>query len=182
MSETGIANGRDQRRAPLEEQRAEGGEEQDGADHGGERQVVDRLVDVGRRPGDRRVDLDAGQAGPQLVERLIDAASHLERVGVRELLDHDQAVLAAGQHRVADQRLVVLDDVGDVAQAQRAPRRRPSPSRGHPRVTIGKMWRTSSRCWGVSIQPPRPGSRRLEEGQRRHPHGVAGRLDDLVQR
>ena len=26
-----------------------------------------------------------------------------------------------------------------------------------PALTIGKMWRTSSRCLGVSIQPPVPG-------------------------
>ena len=173
--------GRDQRRAPLEEERAEGGDEQDRADHRRQGQVVDRLVDVRRRPRDRRVDRDPGKARPQLVERLLDAARDLEGVGVRELLDHDQAVLAPGEDRVADQRLVVLHHVCDVAQAQRR-----GAVDGHLREVTGGDDREDV----AHLEPllrrvdpaARAGSRRLEERQRRHPHGVAGRLDDLVQR
>ena len=69
-----------------------------------------------------------GKAGPQLVERLLDAVRDLERVRARELLDDEQqARVAVVDDRVADQRLVVLDHVGDVAERSAAAR---SPSIG----------------------------------------------------
>ena len=59
---------------------------------------------------------------------------------------------------VADQRLVVLDHVGDVAEPQRRGRR-PSTGtrRGRPASTIGRMCRTDRRWLGVSMKPPVPG-------------------------
>ena len=60
-----------------------------------------------RRPEDRRVDLDALEARPQLLERLLDAAGDVERVGPRELLDDEHDARAVVDDGVAEQRLVV---------------------------------------------------------------------------
>ena len=57
-----------------------------------------------------------GQAGRELVERLLDAVGDVERVGPRELLDDEHQARAVVDDGVADQRLVVVDDVGDVAE------------------------------------------------------------------
>ncbi len=35
---------------------------------------------------------------------------------------------------------------------------------------------------GVSMNPPAPGRGRLDVGQRRYPQGVAGGLDDVLER
>ena len=122
------------------------------------REVVERDLDEGRRPEDRGVDLDARQAGPQLLERLLDAAGHLERVGPRELLDDQQQARAVVDDRVADQRLVV--------HRPRRPRRRGAAAcrrarsivtwPGRPASTIGRTCRTPSRWLGVSMNPPVP--------------------------
>ena len=85
---------------------------------------------------------------------------HLERVGAGELLDHEQQAGAVVDDGVADQRLVVLDHVGDVAEAQLAGRRRPprsGPAPGRSGVAIGRTCRTPSRWFGVSMNPPVPG-------------------------
>ena len=47
-------------------------------------------LDEGRRPEQARVDVDAGQTGLQGDECLLDAAGHLEGVGVGELLDDEE--------------------------------------------------------------------------------------------
>ena len=62
------------------------------------------------------VELDPRQAGLQRCERVLDAAGDLERVGLRELLDHEHQARAVVDDGVADQRLVVLHDRGHVAR------------------------------------------------------------------
>ena len=134
--------------------------------------------------------LHAREAGPQLVERLLHAARDLERVGTRQLLDDEQQAGAAVHDRVADQRLVVLDHVRDVAEPhgrrQLGAAPPPVPSSGTRArcsgVTRGRTWRTWSRWLAVSMKPPVPGRRGLEEAERRDELRVAGRPDDPVQR
>ena len=65
------------------------------------------MLDVRRGPVHARVELESGEAGLHLADGVLDTARHRERVRVRQLLDHEQeAVAAAAQDRIADQRLV----------------------------------------------------------------------------
>ena len=68
-----------------------------------------------------------GQAGRQRGEGVLDARGHLEGVGARELLDDQEQARAVVDDRVADQRLVVLDDRRDVTE--RAATGRPAVDR-----------------------------------------------------
>ena len=83
-------------------------------------EVVDRLLDEGRRPEDRGVDLHAGKPGLQLVDRLLDALRDLHRVGAPELLDDQQQAVAVVHDALApDGWWSSLDDA-EIIQAQDA--------------------------------------------------------------
>ena len=152
----------DERRAPGVEQREEHERQQRAADDHGERQVVGRLADeVGGAEG-RRVDLHAGEARAHLVQRVLDAVRDGQRVGAGELLDDEQEARLAVRDRVADQRLVVLDDAWSRRPGAAACRSGPCwPSSGtrasFSGVTLGRMWRTCRRWLAVSMKPPVPG-------------------------
>ena len=100
-------------------------------------------LDERRRAEDRRVDLDARQPGPQLLEGLLDPAGHLERVGPAELLDDEQQPRAVVDDGVADQRLGVHDAPAHVAEAQRLAvrARRRATSASSSGSTIGRTCR-----------------------------------------
>ena len=83
------------------------------------RDVADRRVDERRLAEDGRVDVDAGQARLHGLERRFDVAGDVERVDVRELLDDEQQPVSVADDAVADERLMVLDDRGDVAERER---------------------------------------------------------------
>ena len=126
-----------------------------------------------------------GRPGLHRVERRFDVAGDVERVDVRELLDDQDEAGAVADEAVADERLVVLDDGRDVAERQR----RRAVVRGRSRTwarssaeRIGRMCWIAEPLLGVSMKPPVPGRRRLEEGQRRDPQRVAGGLDDVLER
>ena len=108
--------GQDQPR--FDEQQGEDDDEEEPADREGDGHVPGGVLDVVRRSEQRRVDLHAAQSLAERVECFLDALRDLDGVRVRELLhDEEQAGLARGEDRVADQRLVVLDQLGHVAQS-----------------------------------------------------------------
>ena len=99
-----------------------------------------------------------GRPGRISSMRRLDALGHLERVAPGELLDDQHQARAVVDDGVADQRLVVLDHVGHVAEAQRlAVRARSTTTSARSSgVTIGRTCRTPSRWLGVSMNPPVP--------------------------
>ena len=148
----------DQRRAPLEQEGGEDQREEHAGDQRRQREVVDRVLDEGRRPEDRRVGLHAAEAGPEIGERLLDALGDLESIGAGELLDHEEEAVGVVHDRIADQRLVVHDDGGDVGEAEPASR----PLHGD----LAQLLRVrepvehvadSEPLLGVSMNPPVPG-------------------------
>ena len=110
----------DQRHPPLEEEGAEDQHHEDGADEERHRQIVDRQLDEGRRAEDLMVDLDAGQAGPHLVERRLHPSGDLQRVGPGKLLDDEHQARAVVDDGVADEQRLFPQHVRHVAQADRA--------------------------------------------------------------
>ena len=58
------------------------------------------------------------QARLELLKRLLDAAGDFKRVAPRKLLDDEQQPRMAVDDGIADQRLMVLLDIGDVTQRQ----------------------------------------------------------------
>jgi hypothetical protein len=168
---------------PAHEQGGQGEREQRGPDDDREREVADRVLDEARGPEDVRVGPHAGQTGPQVVERRLDAARDGERVGARQLLDDEHEAAAAVDDRVADQRLMVLDDLRDVAQAQvgagvldrdvrQGGRRRQPVEHVADLQALGRRLDEAAGSRG----------RRLQERERRDELGVARRRDDLVER
>ena len=67
---------RGERGPPREEQQEQGHHEQDPADDGRPDEVALGLVGVGRRPEDRGVHVQAREARPEVVERLVHALLH----------------------------------------------------------------------------------------------------------
>jgi hypothetical protein len=168
--------------APRTEQRQDH-EEQQQAESQGQAEGAECGLQVGRRPVDLGVDGHAGHAGAHLLERLLDPAGDGERVGGRGLLhDEHEAGTAAGRG-VADERLVVLDDLGHVTQPQPV-------ARDSLDGNAGELLRGADR--GVVLDgkalvaglDEAAGSRRrgLDERQGRDPQGVPRGLDDLGQR
>ena len=113
----------DQGDAPLVQEQDDDHDHQQKADQHRHPQIVDRIVDEGRRAEDRRVEVDARQTRFERLDGGVDALSHLERVAPRQLLDDQQQSGAAVDHGVADDRLVVGDHPAYVAQPHRARRR-----------------------------------------------------------
>ncbi len=60
-----------------------------------------------------------GQARLHLLDRLFDPARDVERVRPRELLHDEQQAGPVVDDGITEKRLVVLDDLGDVAQMDR---------------------------------------------------------------
>ena len=106
----------DQRRPPLEQEHDQDHEDEDAAEDQGVRQVVQRLLDEAGRPEDRVIDVDAGQARAELVEGFLDAARDIERVRPRELLDDEHHARTVVDDRLADERLVILDELDHLGQ------------------------------------------------------------------
>jgi hypothetical protein len=110
----------DQRRPPLEQEGQQDEEDEQGADQQGAREVAQSELDEIGRPEDRRVDLDPLQARSQLVERILDATRDIEGVRPRELLDDEHQARTVVDDGVPDERLMVLDQIGDIGQADLA--------------------------------------------------------------
>jgi hypothetical protein len=108
----------DQRRAPLEQERRQDQHDEQAAEQQRRREVVDRGLDEARRPEDRRVDRDVGQARAHRVHGVLEALRQLQRVGARVLLDDEQQARAVVDDRVAAERLVLLLERRDVGDAQ----------------------------------------------------------------
>ena len=182
-SDSGMATARHEDGAPPQQEGGEREHHERPGDRQREGQVVDRAVDVARGPEDRGVHPDAAQPLAQLGDRRVDPARDVERAGARELLDDEhEAVppLAALHDGVADQRLVVLDDVGDVAELEPAVVDR--DLREVVRLAEGQHVPDAEALVGAVDEAPGPRGRGVEEGQWRHELRVAGRLDDLPQR
>ena len=173
----------DERGAPLEQERHEDQDDQEAADQQRNAEVVDRELDEARGPEDVRVDRDAGKPGLQVAQRVLDALRHFQRVGALELLDHEQQAGAAVDHRVADERLGAVDDLGHVAEAQvpaTAPRER----------HLGEVGRRPERLdvpdgeplVGRLEEPAGPDHVGVGEEQDARVEGVGGRLHHAVQR
>jgi hypothetical protein len=60
----------------------------------------------------------AGRPWPELVQRLLDAPGHLERVRGRELFDDQEEAGAVVDDCVADERGMVGDDVGHIRKSK----------------------------------------------------------------
>ena len=137
-------------------------------------------VDVGRRPVDRRVDLDPSESRGERLERALQAARDLFRVGLRELLDDEHQV---GPNGITDQELVVLPHLRDVAESEGWPldvldrdpcevlRRRRDRHVLDPNPLVRRL-----------DDPARARGRALLERQRAHELGVGGRVDHLLER
>ncbi len=172
----------DQRGTPREKPGGENQDEEAAADQQRAADIFDRKVDEAGRPIDRCVDRDAGQPLAQLVQCDIDAANDLHGIGIREPLDHEQQARVVVDDGVADERRMLLDHLGHIAQAQRFVRV----------VCDGHLGQLGGRGDGLDVLNPEPliggidppaGTRRrcLQEAQGRKPHGVAGGLDDLLE-
>ena len=110
-------------------------------------------------------------AGFMLLERLLDAARHRQRVGAELLLDDQHQAGAAVDDGVADGRAEILRRPSRRrrrAARRRCARRRRS-TRGRCTDPTAAAWVMASRWFGVSRNPPA-----CERD------AVAGRLDDLV--
>src|SRR5215212_3550468 len=173
----------DQHGAPLEEEGGEGEGQEDAGDDEREREVADRLLDVGGRPEDPRVDLHAGEAGPQILERVLDPGGNLGGVGAGELLhDEQQAAAVAVDDSVPDQRLVTVNHVRHVVEAHLAVRaidRHLAEALRRREILEGVA--DLEPLVGRLDEPARAGRGSLEEGQRRHQLRVTRRVYDLAQ-
>ncbi len=173
----------DQDRPPFEEERRGDEDREHAGDDEREHEVVHRMLDERRRPEERGVRLHPGQTGPKVLERRLHALGHGERIRAGELLDHEQETVGIVDDRVADQRLVVLDDVRHVSQAQSAA----GGLDGH----VAELLRidelvedvadAEALLWGLD-EAAGTGCRALEEAERRRDLRVAGGLHDLLQR
>ena len=107
----------DQRGTPLEQEGDQDQDHEQDAQEQREREVVDGDLDEVRLPEDVGIELNAGKAGLQIADRAVDAVGHLQRVRPRRPLHDEQEARAAVDDRVADERLVTLLHLRDVADA-----------------------------------------------------------------
>jgi hypothetical protein len=176
----------DHDRPPAQHQGGERERHEDRGDEDREAQVRDRVVDERRGPEDGGIDPHAAQTGSQLGERSVELARERSGVGAGQLLDDEQeaVVRARSRHdRVADQRLVVLDHAGDVAERKRRPRR--TLDRHLREVVRGaeRQYVADAETLVVAVdEAASAGRRRVEERQRGDELRVTGRLHDLQQR
>jgi hypothetical protein len=183
-------HGADQRGAPFEEEGAQDEDEKDPAYQQRTAEVVERLLDEGRRAVDRGVDLHAGETGAHRVERRIDPPCDLGGVGLGELLDDEQEALPVTAEGVADQRLVIRHQLGHVTEVERL-----TPDEHRPALGIldRDQRELLGRGDGLLVEDMEPlihgidepaGPRRggLQEAERRHLQGIPSGPDDLVER
>ena len=97
------------------------------------------------------------EAGTERVQRVLDALGHLLGAGARELLHDQDEAGGVGRHRVTDERLVVGDDVGHVAELDAGVRAATGTAARSAAVEIGRMCWMASRWFGLSTKPPVPG-------------------------
>jgi hypothetical protein len=83
------------------------------------RQVLEGSFDKRRRPEDLRIDIHIGQRWPELLHRLFDTVSHVQRVGPRQLFDDQQDAGHVVDNCVTDRRRRSNLHLGHVAQQQR---------------------------------------------------------------
>ena len=105
---------------------------------------------------------------------------HLERVGTRQLLHNDQEPGAAAVQAIADQRLMVLDQVRNLLEPQRGAL--DGEPRHIARLCDGQHVPDADALVRGLDEAARTRDRGLEEAERRIPQRVAGRPDDLTQR
>jgi hypothetical protein len=114
------------------------------------------------------------EGGAELVEGRVDALLHLGGVGIRQLVDDDEegvgGRVVAGQDRVADERLVVLDHGGDVTEGQ-AVRVVDGDLGEVGRLDDGQVVLDADALRRRVDEAAGPRAGRLEEGERRHPQG-----------
>ena len=79
---------------------------------------MDCCLDESGRAEDVGIDRDVRQARLQRLQRLVDPARDLKRVAPRKFLDHQQQAGMAIDDGVADQRLMVLLHLGDIAERE----------------------------------------------------------------
>src|SRR5207245_8471338 len=104
---------------PVEEYDAEEQYHQEQAEQQRHGQVVGGRLDERGRPEHPGVDGDAAELGLQRPQCFLDVPGDLQGVCSGELLHDEHQAATAVDHRVADERLVVLDDLGHVTEAQR---------------------------------------------------------------
>ena len=175
--------------APIEEERSQDQDQQDRPDQRRAPEVVEGRVDELGRTVDRRVHRETGKTGRELVECPVDSLRHLRRVGVGELLDHEQQAVSIGAEGISDQGLVIHDDVGDVTERLRRTTRSDLALRildRHLLQLVGRRDRLLVEDVEPFVQgvdePTGAGGRGLEEGERGDLQSVAGGPDDLVER
>jgi hypothetical protein len=177
---------RDHQPAPVPQERAQEQQQEQPTDQQRPAQPLEGRLDEGRGTVEGGIDLHVAKARPHGVEGGLDAVGDLDGVGARELLDNqEQALLGPRADGVADQRLVVLDHRGHVAQRLRAGTGALAFQR-HLRQLSGRgdgllVEDVESLVDGVD-EPAGARAGRLKERERRDLEGVPGRLDDLLQR
>src|ERR687890_1321340 len=95
-------NKADERCAPLKQERRQDQNHEQYPNQQRLSEVVERHLDEGGRPEDRRVDFHAGKARTHVIDRLFDAPRHLQRVGVRELLNNQHQAAAIVDDGITD--------------------------------------------------------------------------------
>src|SRR3989304_1995704 len=101
----------------MEEEQAEEKNDEDEADNHGDGKIVDSAVDRGSRPVDRGIDLDAGKAGAQFFEFVLDRPSHVECVFPRKLLNYQEEAGTLVDDGVPDEQLMTFDYLSHVREA-----------------------------------------------------------------
>ena len=130
----------DERGAPLEQEGDDDQDHQQRRRAAARCQVVDRLLDEGRGPEDRRVDLDPGQAGPHLVIAASTPSVTSRVLAPRILLDDQQQAgpslttaspRAAGGPRPTSPRSARRSVLPSRSSDRHLRRARPAPDRLH---------------------------------------------------
>ena len=179
-------------RPPLEQQQGEPREQQESADRERHSDVARGSLHVVGRSEQRRVDLNAAQTGTQGLQRLLDTLRDRDRVRVGELPRRRASVLLRRRGKARRPP----EAGGPRARSATSPSRTGSPSTviALPSTSsIGICARSSASLIGSSCPDPEAlirrvdepcgaGGRRLEERQGREPQGVAGGVDDLLER
>ena len=78
-----------------------------------------RQLDEARGAEDAAVDDHAVEAGGQRRHCLVHVRRHGQDIGRRKALDHQEDTATGRRVRFANEGLVALDDIGDVAESER---------------------------------------------------------------
>src|SRR5215211_6622265 len=110
----GNGNDADQCCPPLEKEEEQQHDNENAAENQRIGEIMKRSFDEGRWPEDLRIDLDPLKARSHFLERGFYAMRDFECVGPGKFLHDQQDTGPVIDYRVADQRLMVLDDPGYV--------------------------------------------------------------------